>query len=50
MAATGNFFRNEKILFIAKIIEFLNRENTDNYIVRANFIHDSPKINFKISS
>ena len=52
MAATKNFFRNEKILFLAKVIEFSNRENTynykNNYIARANFNHDSPKMNFRI--
>ena len=31
MAATMNFFRNEKILFLAKGIEFSNRENTYNF-------------------
>ena len=30
MAATRIFFRNEKILFLAKVIEFSNRENTFN--------------------
>ena len=48
MAATKNFFQNEKILSLAKVIEFLNRENPYNYIVHANFINNSPKINFKI--
>ena len=47
MAATRNFFKNEKILFLAKVIEFSNHEYTNNYIVRANFNHDFPKINFK---
>ena len=28
-------FRNEKILFLAKVIEFSNRENTYNYTVCA---------------
>ena len=37
MAATGNFLRIEKILFLAKVIEFSNCESTHNYIVRANF-------------
>ena len=47
-AATRNFFRNEKILFLAKVIALSNFENKYNYIVRANFDRDSPKINYKI--
>ena len=43
-----NFFRNEKILFLAKIIAFLNLKNTYNYIAHANFNRDSPKMIFKI--
>ena len=46
MAVTRNFFRNGKILFLAKVIEFSNHENTYNYIARTNFNRDSPKINF----
>ena len=30
---TKNFFQNGKILFLAKVIAFSNRENTYNYIV-----------------
>ena len=48
MLATGNFLRNGKILFLVKIIAFLNLENTANYSMRANFNRNSPKINFKI--
>ena len=48
MAATSNVFRNEKILFLAKIIAFWNLENTHNYIAGAYFNRDSPKINLKI--
>ena len=33
MAVTRIFFRNGKILFQAKVIEFSNRENTYNYIL-----------------
>ena len=44
MAAT----RNEKILLLAKVIEFSNREDTYNYIVHVNFNCDLPNINFKI--
>ena len=44
----GTFFGMKKILFLAKVIEFSNRENTYNYIAPANFNRDSPKINFKI--
>ena len=50
MAVTRNLFRNENILFLAKVIKFSNRENTYNCIAHANF-HlklDFPKINFKI--
>ena len=47
MAATRNFFRYEKILFLAKVIEFLNRENTYNYIMRANFNRDFPIFSVK---
>ena len=36
-------FRYEKILFLAKVIEFWNCENTYNYIACANFNHDFPK-------
>ena len=50
MSATSNFFRNGKLLFLAEVIAFLNRENTYIYIARANFNRDSPKINFKIFS
>ena len=39
--ATRNFFQNEKLLFLAKVIKFSDHENTYNYIARAN-------INFKI--
>ena len=43
--ATRNFFRNEKILFLAKVNEFLNPENKlYNYIVCANLNCYSPKI------
>ena len=31
MLATRNFLQNEKILFLAKVITFLNLENTGNY-------------------
>ena len=41
-------FRNGKILFLAKVIEFSNRENTYNYIACAKFNRDYPKINFEI--
>ena len=40
-------FQNEKLLFLAKVIEFSNRENTYNYIAHANFNRDSPKIYLK---
>ena len=49
MTATRNFFKNEKILFLAKDIKFSNRENTYNNIARANFKRDFPKINFNIN-
>ena len=32
MAATRKFFGKKKILFLAKVIEFSNRENTNIYI------------------
>ena len=36
--ATRNFLRNEKkILFLARVIAFLNLENTGNYCTHANF-------------
>ena len=35
-------------LFLAKLSHFKNLEYTYNYIKRADFNHDSPKINFKI--
>ena len=38
-------FWNGKILFLAKVIEFLIRENTYNYIASANFNRVSPIIN-----
>ena len=40
MAATRIFFGMKKILFLAKVIEFSNRENTYNYIARTNFNRD----------
>ena len=45
-------FQNGQIVFLAKVIAFLNRKNTYNYIARANFMFNianrvSPKINFK---
>ena len=48
MTATRNFTRTEKILFLARVIEFSNPKNTCNYIAHANFNRDFPKINFKI--
>ena len=48
MAATENFFRMKKILFLAKVITFQNLENSYNYIACENFNRDSPNINFKI--
>ena len=44
-------FQNGQIVFLAKVIAFLNRKNTYNYIARANFMFNianrvSPKINF----
>ena len=33
----------EKVLFVAKVIDFWNIENTYNYIARANFNHDFPE-------
>ena len=52
MAVTRNLFRNENILFLAKVIKFSNRENTYNCIARANFNLnlDFPKINLKLCS
>ena len=44
MAATRTSIRNEKILLLAKVIEFSNLENKHNYIVHVNFNRDSPKI------
>ena len=35
-------------MFLAKVIESLNRENTYNYIARTNLNRNFPKINFKI--
>ena len=42
---TTNFFRDKKILFLAKVIKFSNGENTYNYIVivHSNLNRDSPK-------
>ena len=47
MLASRNFLQNEKILFLAKVITFLNLENTGNYSLHMNFNHNSLKINFK---
>ena len=47
MAATRNLFRNEKILFLAKVTELSNREHTYNYIRRTNFNRDSPENQLK---
>ena len=48
MPDINNFFLNEKILFLARVIAFLNLKNTYNYIVHANFNRDFLKMNFKI--
>ena len=48
MSGIGNVFQNGKILFLAKVNAFSNREHTYNYIAHANFNCDSPKLNFKI--
>ena len=42
------FFRNGKMLFLAKVIEFSNYENTYNYTARANFNRDLEKSTLKI--
>ena len=34
MPATRNYFQNGQMLFLAKVINFSNRENTYNYMVR----------------
>ena len=47
MSASRNFFLNGKIS-LAKVITFLNHENTHNYIACSNSNRDSPKINLKI--
>ena len=46
--ATKNFLQNEKVLFLVKVIAFLNLENTGNYSTCANLNRNFPKINFKI--
>ena len=48
MPATRKFVRNEKILFLAEVIEFSNRENTYNYIAHTNLNQNYPKIIFEI--
>ena len=47
MPVTSNFFRNDKLLFLAKVIIFLSEYiYVYIYIVHTNFNHDSPKTNF----
>ena len=43
-----DLFRNEKILFPAKVIALLNLKNKYNYIARSNFNRDFPKIDLKL--
>ena len=50
MAATRKFFRYEKILSLAKVIEFRNCENIYNYIACVNFNFSLPKVFLKIFS
>ena len=37
MAASRNFFRGEKIMYLAKVVAFLDHEKTYNYILHAQF-------------
>ena len=48
MSGTRIFFRNRKILSLAKVITLPNLQNTYNYIACAKFNPDSSKINFEI--
>ena len=48
MPTTGNILRNERMLFLSKVIADSNLENTYNYTMRTNFDHHSPKITLRI--